>query len=61
MDSLRAAVATLETKSPADVDPYRQLVLGVTEAVAAAKGGVVAVETAMIDAIRESLGSSPAA
>jgi hypothetical protein len=57
MDALREAVATLETKSPADVDPYRQLVLGVTEAVASAKGGVVAVETAMMDAIRESLGS----
>jgi hypothetical protein len=57
MDALRAAVATLQTKSPADVEPYRELVLGVTQAVAAAKGGVVTVETAMIDSIRESLGS----
>jgi hypothetical protein len=57
LDALRSSLATLETKSPADVDAYRQLVLGVTQAVADAKGGVVAVETAMIAAIRESLGS----
>jgi tellurite resistance protein len=60
MEALRSSIATLQAKSPADVDPYRELVLGVTQAVADAKGGVVPVETAMIEAIRESLGSSAA-
>ena len=60
MEALRSSIATLQAKSPADVDPYRELVLGVTQAVADAKGGVVPVETAMMEVIRESLGGSPA-
>ncbi len=60
MEALRSSIATLQAKSPADVDPYRELVLGLTQAVADAKGGVVPVETAMMEAIRESLGGSPA-
>src|SRR6188472_3003664 len=32
LEALRASVATLQAKAPADVEPYRQLVLGVAEA-----------------------------
>src|SRR3954463_4915484 len=59
MDALRSSVATLEAKSPADVAPYRELVLGVAHAVADAKGGEAPVETATIAAIREGLGGWP--
>ena len=57
MDALRSSIATLGAKAPADVDPYRQLVLGLADAVAAAKGGETPVEAAMIAQIRESLGA----
>ena len=57
LDALRSSVATLNAKAPADVEPYRELVIGVAQAAAEAKGGETAVETAMIDAIRESLAS----
>src|SRR6187402_2358562 len=43
LESLRSSVATLQAKAPAEVDPYRQLVLGVAQAVAGAKGGEVPV------------------
>ena len=56
MDALRSAVAALAAKSPGDVDPYRQLVLGVAQAVAEAKGGEAPVEASMIASIREALG-----
>ena len=57
LDALRSSVATLNAKAPADVEPYRELVMGVAQAAAEAKGGETAVETTMIDAIRESLAS----
>jgi len=57
LESLRSSVATLQAKAPAEVDPYRQLVLGVAEAVAGAKGGEVPVELEMINQIREGLGA----
>ena len=57
LDALRSSVATLNAKAPADVEPYRELVIGVAQAAAEAKGGETAVEAAMIDAIRESLAS----
>jgi hypothetical protein len=57
MDALRASVATLTAKSPDDVEPYRQLVVGLAEAVATAKGGGEApVEAQMIQEIRTALG-----
>ena len=40
------------------MEPYRQLVLGVAEAVAGAKGGEVPVELEMITQIREALGAA---
>jgi hypothetical protein len=57
MDALRSSVATLTAKAPDEVDPYRQLVLGLTDAVAAAKGGGTSeVETQMIAEVRAALG-----
>ncbi len=57
MAALRESVANLATKSPDDVGPYKTVVLGVAEAVAAAKGGgVSSVETEMIGQVREALG-----
>jgi hypothetical protein len=53
--SLRSAVATLAAKAPDDVPAYKQLVLGVAETVADAKGGVKPGETAAIAKIQEAL------
>jgi hypothetical protein len=55
MEALRSSVATLQAKAPTEVEPYRQLVLGVAEAVAGAKGGEAPVERAIIEQIREGL------
>lgn len=55
MDSLRVAVAALTAKAPDDLSPYRDVVLGVAHAVAAAKSGESAVETEMIEQIRQVL------
>ena len=52
------AVATLTAKAPDELDAYRQLVLGLSQAVAVAKGGEKPVETTMIGEIREALGAS---
>jgi hypothetical protein len=54
--ALQAAVTTLGQKAPDDVEAYRQLVLGLAEAVALAKGGEVPVEASMIGEIRSALG-----
>jgi hypothetical protein len=61
MTALHSSIATLTAKAPEELDPYRQLVLGLAEAVAAAKGGVTPVEQAMIAEIREALASAFAA
>jgi hypothetical protein len=57
VEALRSSVATLQAKAPTDLEPYRQLVLGVAQAVAAAKGGEAPVEQSMIAQIREGLGA----
>jgi hypothetical protein len=58
MTALQSAVSTLGTKAPEEVDGYRGLVLGASEAVAAAKGGgTSAVETETLTAIRQALGA----
>jgi alkanesulfonate monooxygenase SsuD/methylene tetrahydromethanopterin reductase-like flavin-dependent oxidoreductase (luciferase family) len=57
LEALRSSVATLQAKDPAEVEPYRQLVLGVAETVAGAKGGEAQVELDMITQIREALGA----
>ena len=55
--ALSSAVGTLGAKAPDDLGPYRELVLGLAQAVADAKGGETPVETAMIASIREALGA----
>ena len=55
LDSLHKAIAALKAKSPDDLSAYRQLVLGVAEAVAQAAKGVSAAETGAIDTIRTAL------
>ena len=47
--------AALAAKAPDEVDAYRALVLGATQVVAEAKGGVTPVETAMLEEIRKAL------
>jgi hypothetical protein len=57
VSSLQTALAALESKDPEEVDTYRQLVLGVAEHVANAKGGLSDSETAAIDKIKAALGA----
>ena len=56
--ALEQAVAVLEAKSPEDLPAYRQLVLDVSESVAAAAKGVSPQENEALDRIRAALGSS---
>jgi hypothetical protein len=58
MAALTESVALLATKSPADVEAYRALVIGVAEAVANAKSGTSEIETAAIAQIREAVGAA---
>jgi hypothetical protein len=56
MAAISTALAALEAKSPDDVQPYKDLVLGVSEAVANAKGGGTSeVESQMITQIKQAL------
>lgn len=55
--ALGSAKAILAEKSPEEADSYAQHVLGVVDAVAEAKGGVSAEETAAIEKIKATLGS----
>jgi tellurite resistance protein len=54
--ALQSATATLAAKAPDEVDGYRDLVLGLANAVAEAKGGVKDAETAAIEKITAALG-----
>src|SRR4051812_11368272 len=56
VDCLRAAVAALEAKSPADLPAYKQLVLEVAESVAEAAKGVAPGESAALESVRSALG-----
>jgi hypothetical protein len=59
LEALQVSIAILGSKAPDEVGPYQQLVLGLAEAVAEAKGGGVSdKETAAIAQIREALGSA---
>ena len=61
LGALRSAVATLEAKAPDELDAYRQLVLGVAEHVAEAKGGGTSdPEREAIGKITEALGGAAA-
>jgi len=54
--TLAQAVSVLEAKSPEDLPAYRQLVLDVSESVAAAAKGVSPQENEALDRIRAALG-----
>src|SRR3954451_5122802 len=57
--ALNLALQTLQEKAPDDVEGYRQLVLGVAEHVAEAKGGgTSATEAAAIERIRAAVGTA---
>lgn len=56
MAALSSSIATLTTKAPDEVEPYRKLVLDAAEVVAEAKGGVKPAEQVQVDAIRKALG-----
>ena len=55
MASLQTGLAALAAKAPDEVEGYRQLVLGVSQAVADAKSGVAAAESSMLEEIRKAL------
>jgi hypothetical protein len=60
MAAIGAALAALSAKAPAEVEAYKQLVIGLTEAVAGAKGGGTSqLETAMIAEIKAALAGTP--
>jgi hypothetical protein len=56
--AVTASVELLTAKSPDDVEPYRGLVLGLAAAVADAKSGTSAIETAAIEQIKAALGAA---
>jgi hypothetical protein len=58
LEALRSTVATLQAKAPDEVEPYRQLVLGLATAVAEAKSGVKPTEEAALALIRDALGAA---
>ena len=59
MEAIRASVALLQGKAPDDVGAYRDLVTGVSTAVAEAKGGGTSpVEAQVLAQIQEALGAA---
>ena len=56
--ALQSAVGILSAKAPDELEPYRQMVLGVATAVAEAKKGVSPSEDAVIGVVKETLGAS---
>src|SRR3954465_591508 len=56
MSALHEALAAFDAKAPSEAEAYRQLVIGLAEAVANAKGGgTSALESSMITEIRVAL------
>jgi hypothetical protein len=58
MTALRGSVTLLTEKAPDDLAAYRQLVVGIADVVAEAKGGVVPVEASMIAEIKAAVGAA---
>ena len=56
--ALQSAVGILTAKAPEELEPYRQMVLGVATAVAQAKKGVSPTEEAVISAVKDALGTT---
>ena len=52
-----SALEILSAKAPDELDPYRQMVLGMATAVAEAKKGVSASEASAISAVKGALGT----
>ena len=61
LDALKAAVATLATKAPEDLEAYRSFVLELAESVGKAAGGGDEAEAVTVEKIREAVGASPSA
>jgi len=57
VDSLHAAVAALEAKSPEDLPAYKQVVIDVAESVAEAAKGVAPRESDALETVRSALGA----
>jgi hypothetical protein len=60
VDSLHAAIAALQAKSPEDLDAYKQFVLDVAQSVAEAAHGVSEPETEAIGKVKAALGDGAA-
>jgi hypothetical protein len=58
MAALKTAVDTLTAKAPDELPAYRELVVGIAQAVAQAKGGTSDVEQQAITSIREAVGAA---
>ena len=56
--AIETAIAALGSKAPDEIENYRQLVVGVAEAVAEAKGGVSEAETAALAQVKDALGAT---
>jgi hypothetical protein len=56
VDSLHAAVAALEAKSPDDLPAYRKLVLDVAQSVAEAAKGVAPNEATALETVKTAVG-----
>lgn len=56
--SLATAMEAITAKAPEEAENYRQLVLGVADAVAEAKGGVTENEAATLDKVKTALGAA---
>jgi hypothetical protein len=58
LEALRSATATLAAKAPDEVAAYRDLVLGLANHVAEAKGGLKPGETTVIEKLKDALGAA---
>lgn len=55
VDKIKAAVVLLQTKAPDDVQPFKDMLLGLADAVVEAAGGIDDAEYSAIDKIKEAL------
>jgi hypothetical protein len=55
LEALQTAKATLSSKAPDELDPYRQFVVDVTRSVAAAAGGGETTESETMEKVTEAL------
>jgi hypothetical protein len=56
LDALRTAKSALESKSPEDLEPYRQFVVEVAQSVANAAGGGDTAESGAVEKVRSPVG-----